>query len=400
LDNAPFGADFDPVDPGPMDVNILDIPVHYRDFADVFSKARADILPDKREFDCGIDLVDGKLPAVRPIYSLSPAEQAAQQLYLEEMLEKGFIRPSKSPLGFPQFFVKRRDSALRPCVDYRGLNAVTIKDRTPLPLINDLFDQTQGAKIFTKIDLRGAYNLVRIREGDEWKTAFRTSRGSYEYLVMPFGLTNAPAVFQRLMNHIMADIVGLYCGVFMDDILVFSKDETEHIKHVREILSRLRKHHLYVKFEKCLFHKDSVPFLGFIVSKAGISADPEKVRAIVDWKIPRSVRQVQSFLGLANYYRRFVPRFSTIALPLTNLTKKGVDYKWTDECQRAFNSMKKILTSAPVLTMANPNQPFFIHTDASSSSLGACLSQENETAREIRSWYSSAGFTFMLLSSS
>jgi hypothetical protein len=364
-------------------------PPQYADFMDVFSKEGADMLPEERPFDCAIDLIDESKPLpFKPIYNLSPPERKALREYISEYLAKGFIQPSKSPAGFPLFFVDKKDNTLRPCVDYRELNDATIKDRYPLPLIQDLIDRTAGAKIFTKIDLRGAYNLVRIKKGDEWKTAFRTREGLYEYLVMPFGLTNAPAVFQRLMNHIFSDILDVYCICFMDDILIFSPDEELHVKHVREVLSRLRANKLFAKLEKSKFHARSVEFLGFIISENSVSMDPRKIQDIMNWPTPSTVQDVQSFLGLANFYRQFIPHFADIAMPLTELTKKDVPFVWSPLCDDAMAKLRHTLSSEPVLITPDPSLGYTLHTDASDMAIGACLSQERDGILHPVAYYS------------
>jgi RNase H-like domain found in reverse transcriptase/Reverse transcriptase (RNA-dependent DNA polymerase)/Integrase zinc binding domain/Retroviral aspartyl protease len=353
------------------------IPQQYSEFVDVFSKTSAEMLPSERPFDCTIDLKDPEAPMpFKPIYNLSPKEQEAQKIYIQENLAKGFIRPSKSPAGSPQFFVAKKDGSLRPCVDYRELNALTIKDRTPLPLISDLIDRTAHAKIFTKIDLRGAYNLVRVKPGDEWKTAFRTRFGLFEYLVMPFGLTNAPAVFQRMMNTIFSDVIDVFVVIYLDDILVYSPDEESHVSHVRLVLSRLREYKLYAKLEKCEFHVSKVEFLGFVLSNGTVAMDPSKVSSVSTWPAPSSVREIQSFLGFVNFYRRFIPGFAKIAHPITSLTKKNTPFHWTVECQDAFEELKRLVTSQPILQTVDPSLPFVLQTDASDFAIGAVLSQK------------------------
>jgi hypothetical protein len=237
----------------------------------VFEKKNADTLPQHRPYDCGIELQEGAQPPFGPIYSLSQNELVALQDYLDENLVKNFIRHSKSHAGAPIVFVKKKDGSLRMCVDYCGLNKVTIKNQYPLPLISGLLNQLGQAKIHTKIDLRGMYNLVRIKEGDEWKTTFRTRYGHFEYNVMPFGLTNAPAIFQHLMNDVFREFLDDFVVCYLDDILVFSKNEEEHINHVRLVLEKLRTTGLYAKLEKCVFHQPQVEFLGYIISGEGLS---------------------------------------------------------------------------------------------------------------------------------
>lgn len=366
----------------PASLDMSSIPKAYQDLAYVFSKEGADLLPDERPFDCTIDLKDPSVPLpFKPIYNLSPREQQAQREYIAEQLQKGFIRHSKSPAGSPLFFVKKKDGSLRPCVDYQDLNDLTIKDRTPLPLINDLLDKIAGSKIFTKIDLRGAYNLVRIKKGDEWKTAFRTKYGLYEYLVMPFGLTNAPAVFQRMMNSIFSDMLDVFLVVYLDDMLIFSPDEQSHIRHVRAVLQRLKHNKLFAKLEKCEFHKPSVTFLGYVVSGEGVAADPEKVEAINKWPTPKKLKDVQAFLGFANFYRRFIPGFAEKARPITELTKKTKRFEWTNSAHSAMKEIIKSLTTAPVLKAADPNAPFILETDASDFAVGAVLLQIDKATK-------------------
>ena len=301
----------------------IQIPKKYQDYADVFDKVKASVLPKHRPYDCPIDLQPGKEPPWGPIYNLSPTELEVLREYIEENLAHGFIRHSKSPAGAPIFFVKKKDGSLRLVVDYRGLNKVTIRNRYALPLISNLLERIGGAKHFTKIDLRGAYNLVRIRPGDEWKTTFRTRYGHFEYTVMPFGLTNAPAVFQHMANDIFRDFLDIFLIIYLDDLLIYSKTQGEHDIHVRQVLERLRKYGLYAKLEKCSFDCKQVEFLGYTISSQGVFMDPAKVQTILEWKPPCSVRDVQCFLGFANFYRKFIHNYSSIVLPLTQLTKKN-----------------------------------------------------------------------------
>eukprot|EP00079_Xenopus_tropicalis_P038133 XP_017951904.1 PREDICTED: retrotransposon-like protein 1 [Xenopus tropicalis] len=252
------------------------LPAAYKDYIDVFSKKAAETLPPHRHYDCPIDLIPGSTPPRGRTYPLSLPEAQAMREYISENLERGFIRPSNSPAGAGFFFVGKKDGGLRPCIDYRGLNKITIKNRYPLPLISELFDRVKGANIYTKLDLRGAYNLIRIKEGDEWKTAFNTRDGHYEYLVMPFGLCNAPAVFQEFVNDIFRDLLGVFVVVYLDDILIFSSNLRDHRSHVKVVLQRLRENNLYAKLEKCTFEVNSVQFLGFHISSKGLEMDPEK----------------------------------------------------------------------------------------------------------------------------
>ena len=361
------------------------LPPQYAEFSDVFQKSNADKLPPHRPYDCAIDLLPGKQPPWGQIYSLSPDEQVLVQEYLEENLKKGFIQKSTSSAGAPIFFVdKEKDPkavgkapAKRLVVNYQGLDKVTEKFRYPLPLIKDLLDHLLGAKIFTKIDLRSAYNLLRIREGDEWKTAFRTKFGLYEYLVMPFGLANAPAYFQHFVNDIFTDVMGKFVVIYLDDFLIYSKDETSHQAHVREVLKRLRQHQLFAKLEKCQFGAPSIKFLGAQVSSYGVEPDVDKVRSIQEWPRPCTKKEVLSFLGVANYLRKFVDNYSKMAAPLHRLSHKDVPFLWTEECKAAFESIKSAITSAPVLAHADPSQPFWVETDASDFAVGGVLAQKD-----------------------
>jgi transposase InsO family protein len=356
----------------------VSLPTEYQEFADIFDKEKASRLPEHRPYDCPIDLVEGKQPPFGPIYSLSPSELETLRQYIDENLANGFIRHSRSPAGAPVFFVSKKDGALRMVVDYRGLNKITVPNRYPLPLIHEMLERLSGAKYFTKIDLRGAYNLVRIRPGDEWKTAFRTRYGHFEYTVMPFGLTNAPAVFQHMANDVFRDFLDLFVIIYLDDILVYSKTLEEHQQHVRQVLQRLREYGLYAKLEKCQFHQEQVEFLGYVVSSEGISMDPAKIRTILEWESPRSVRDVQCFLGFANFYRKFIDGYSKLALPLIRLTRKDIPFKWGIEAENAFTALKHAFTVAPILVHPDPAKAYIMEADASDFALGSILSQYGE----------------------
>uniref|UniRef100_A0A674P365 Gypsy retrotransposon integrase-like protein 1 n=1 Tax=Takifugu rubripes TaxID=31033 RepID=A0A674P365_TAKRU len=296
--------------------------------------------------------------------------------YIGESLASGLIRPSSSPVGAGFFFVQK-DGTLRPCIDYRSLNEITIKNKYPLPLLDAAFAPLHRAKVFSKLDLRSAYHLVRIREGDEWKTAFNTPLGHFEYLVMPFGLTNAPAVFQALINDVLRDMLNKFIFVYLDDILIFSESEEEHVQHVRLVLQRLLENRLFVKAEKCDFHTTSISFLGFVVARGQLSPDPAKVRAVMEWPTPSSRRQLQQFLGSANFYRRFIRDYSKVAAPLTRLTSTLLSFRWTPEAEAAFNRLKVLFSSSPILTHPDPSRQFVVEVDASDVGVGAVLSQRS-----------------------
>ncbi|CAO3619736.1 unnamed protein product [Cunninghamella blakesleeana] len=352
------------------------IPDKYKTLSSVFSKEEANILPQHRKYDMEIRLQEGTSPTWGPIYNLSEPELKALREYLDENLEKGFIKPSKSPAGAPILFVKKKDGSLRLCVDYRSLNKITIKNRYPLPLITEMIDRLKDATVFSKIDLRGAYNLVRIKPGDEWKTAFRTRYGHFEYNVMPFGLSNAPAVFQHMINDIFKDMLDRFVIAYLDDILVYSPNQETHDQHVYQVLERLKEYKLYAKLEKCSFDQQEVEFLGHVISPTGIGMDYNKIKSIQEWKPPTSVKELQVFLGFANYYRKFIKNYSKITVPLTKLlSKEKPVWEWTSESQSSFDKLKQLFCSAPILRHANITKSFILETDASDFAIGAVLSQ-------------------------
>ncbi|WVZ97379.1 hypothetical protein U9M48_042921 [Paspalum notatum var. saurae] len=287
--------------------------------------------------------------------------------------------PDVFPDELPVLLVEKKDTDVkRMCMDYRTLNKVTIKNKYPLPHIDDLFDQLQGACVFSKIDLKSGYHQLKIHPSDIPKTAFTTKYGLYEYIVMSIGLTNASAYFMQLMNLVFMDYLDKFVVVFIDDILIYSKTEAEHEEHLRLVLQRLREHKLYAKFSKCEFWIDEVRFLGHVVSKGGIAVDPSKVSTVTNWKVPEIPKEVRGFLGLARYYRRFIENFSKIAKPMTSLLEKDAEFKWTDAQQAAFDELKKRLTTAPVLTLPNQQKKFIVYCDASRDGLGCVMMQEGK----------------------
>ena len=352
--------------------SVSDIPT-VSDFPDVFPEELPG-LPPHGEIEFAIDVVPGATPASITPYKMAPLELKELKLQLQELLEKGFIRP----WGAPVLFVKKKDGTLQLCIDYRQLNKLTVKNKYLLPRIDDLFDQLKGASIFSKIDLRSGYHQLRIKDVDVHKKAFRTRYGHYEFLVMPFGLTNAPAAFMDLMNRVFRPYVDQFVVVFIDDILVYSKDRESHDTHLQVVLETLRKEQLYAKLRKCEFWKNEVSFLGHIVSKEGIRVDLKKIEVVVEWKPQRNVTEVRSFLGLAGYYRRFVKEFSMTAAPMTRLLQKNVKYEWSEKCQRSFDKLKAFLTEAPVLTQPTCGREYVIFSDASLNGLGCVLMQEGK----------------------
>ncbi|WVZ81282.1 hypothetical protein U9M48_028675, partial [Paspalum notatum var. saurae] len=289
--------------------------------------------------------------------------------FIPGTLEKGFIRPSSSPWGCPALFVEKKDQGGKS----RPLNAVTVKNKYLLPHIDILFDQLAGAKVFSKIDLRSGYYQIKIREEDIPKTAFSTRYGLYEYLVMSFGLTNAPAFFIYMMNLVFMNELDKFVVVFIDDILIYSKNEEEHVEHLRIVLARLREHKLYAKFSKCAFWLREVSFLGHIMSEKGVPVDPSKVEDVLNWKQPETVTEIRSFLGLAGYYRRFINDFSKTSKPMTSLTKKNAKY-----------TLKKLPTSVLVPAQPDITKPFDVYCDASGNGLGCVLIVIAYASRQLR----------------
>ncbi|GJY18140.1 putative reverse transcriptase domain-containing protein [Tanacetum coccineum] len=264
------------------------------------------------------------------------------------------------------------------CIDYRELNKLTVKNRYPLPRIDDLFDQLQGSSVYSKIDLRSGYHQLRVRNEDIPKTAFRTRYGHYEFQVMPFGLTNAPAVFMDLMNRVCRPYLDKFVIVFIDDILIYSKTKEEHDVHLRLILELLKKEELYAKFSKCDFWLSKVQFLGHVIDSEGIHVDPAKIESIKDWESPKTPTEIRQFLGLAGYYRRFIEGFSKIAKPMTKLTQKSVKFNWGEKEETAFQTLKQKLCSAPILALPEGSENFVVYCDASHKGLGAVLMQKEK----------------------
>jgi Reverse transcriptase (RNA-dependent DNA polymerase)/RNase H-like domain found in reverse transcriptase/Integrase zinc binding domain/Chromo (CHRromatin Organisation MOdifier) domain/Integrase core domain len=358
------------------DPDLSQIPPEYHEFAEVFSKKESDKLPQHRPYDHRIELEEGATPpSVQPIYRLTPEELDVLRKYIDEHLIKGSLRPSNSPCGAPVLFVKKPDGSLRLCVDYRGLNKLTIKNRYPLPLIGELLDRLSKAKYFTKFDVRDGFNRLRIAPGEEWKTAFRCRYGLFEYTVMPFGLCNAPGTFQHYMNDTFHDFLDEFLIVYLDDLLIYSKTLKEHKQHVRKVLERLRDAGLYLKPSKCVFHVEEVTFLGFVIGPDGVKMDPAKVEAITSWPTPRSVHDIRVFLGLASFYRRFIDNFSGIVAPLTNLLKKGKRFHWDKSTQKAFEKLRASFTTAPILRHFDPSLEVILETDASDRAMGGAISQ-------------------------
>ena len=370
----------EPLEGSSSPANVTDhlkfIPQKLMPWADsVFSPSEFDRLPPHRPYDVDIELEEGKVPPFGPLYRLTPAERDALAEHLTTNLKRGHIRCSSSSAAAPVLFIRKKTGELRLCVDFRGLNAITKKNRYPLPLVSDLLDRVQGCKVFSVIDLKSAYSHIRIKEGDEWKTAFRTPYGLFEHLVTPYGLTNAPAAFQAFIQDTLRDFLDIFCVVYLDDILIFSRSQAEHDIHVAKVLDRLREALLCANPTKCEFDKSEVEYLGYIIGADGIRMNPKKLETITSWPIPTNVKEVQSFLGFANFYRRFINGYSRLTLPLTNLTHKSAVFDFSGPPLAAFETLKQKFIAAPILCHFDPSSPTTVSTDASDFALSAVVQQ-------------------------
>lgn len=332
-------------------------------------------MPPPRTVDHRIDETPDSTPPSRQPYRLAPPEMEALRQRIQELIEMGHIRPSTSPYGAPVLFVKKKDGTLRLCIDYRALNKQTIRNSAPIPRIDEIFDQLRNAQYFTKLDLDSAYHQVRVAPDHIHKTAFNCQFGHYEFLVMTFGLTNAPATFQSLMTATLRPFLNKFVVVYLDDILIYSQTPEEHAEHIRTVLTTLRQNQLFAKLKKCTFGASEVEYLGHIITNQGIKTDPIKTKAVQEWPVPKDVHELRAFLGLANYYRRFVHHYSHIAVPLTQLLHKEIPWLWTTKHQIAFETLKQHLVKAPILRLFDPNLPTRLQTDSSDFALGATLLQ-------------------------
>jgi hypothetical protein len=344
---------------------------------DVFPQELPGIPPD-REIEFTIDLKPGTTPISQAPYKMCPNELKELKEQLDELESKGFIQEIISPWGSPVIFVDKRDGGRRMCGYFRNLNNVTIKNKYRLPRIQDLFDQVHGAGVFSQIDLRFCYHQIKIKPEDVPNTAFVSRYGHHEYLVIPFGLTNAPAIFMNLMNTIFMPYLDKFVIVFIDDILIYSKNKEDHDKHLRIALQVLREHQLYAKFSKCEFWLDQVEFLGHVISKEGIAVNPSKVQSVLDWQAPTNVKEIRGFLGMAGYYQRFIEGFSKIAGLMTKLLWKNTPFEWSDKCEESFQELKKKLTTAPILAVPETGKDYTIYCDASKNGLGYVLMQDQK----------------------
>ncbi|WVZ69420.1 LOW QUALITY PROTEIN: hypothetical protein U9M48_018208 [Paspalum notatum var. saurae] len=332
-------------------------------------------LPPVRSCAHTIPLIPGAQPfRLRP-YRYNPAQKDEIERQVTELLRSGFIKESNSPFASPVLLVRKKTGDWRLCVDFRRLNALTVKNKFPLPVIDELLDELVGAQWFSTLDLASGFHQILMAEEDRYKTAFQTHHGHYEYSVMPYGVTGGPATFQHEMNTVLAPFLRKFAVVFIDDVLIYSKTWDSHLNHLQQVFSALHQHQFKVKLSKCAFAKQEISYLGYVVSYKGVSTDPKKIDTVLHWPVPTSVKELKSFLGLAGYYRKFVKNFGLISKPLNNLLKKGELYVWTVYHEEAFQTLKEALTSAPVLALPDFQQTFVIETDASDKGIGAVLQQ-------------------------
>ena len=358
------------------------VPQRFHKYLKVFEKKDSERMLMRKTWDHAIDLREEFVPKKRKIYPLSKVEREEVQEFVKDQLRKGYIRPSKSPQISLVFFVLKKDGKKRMVQDYRYLNSWTIKNNYPLPLISDLIDSIEKKKVFTKMDLMWEYNNIRIKEGDEWKAAFSTPEGLFEPMVMFFGLTNSPATFQAMMNDLLRDlVVEEKVAVFIDNIMVATEIKEEHDEIVEKVLRRLEENDLFVKPEKCVWKVREVGFLEVIIGKDGVRMEKEKVQGVIEWPIPRNIKDIQKFLGLANYYQWFVKDFAMIAKPLHKTTRKGKKWKWGEKQQKAFEELKRRFTMEPVLVTPDLDKEMRVEANASDFAMGGVLLMKCEDER-------------------
>jgi hypothetical protein len=347
----------------------------------VFPKELPHGIPPDKHVSASIPLEPGARPVFRPMFRYSPLELEEIKRQVNELLSKGLIEPSSSPFGAPVLFVRKKDGTLRMCIDYRALNKVTVKNKYPLPRIDDLLDRLHGARMFSSLDLMSGYHQIRITADDVPKTAFRTPFGHYQFLVLPFGLTNAPAIFQSTMNDMLREYINRFVVVYLDDVLIFSRTPNEHREHLRLVLDKLREHRFYAKLSKCEFFKPQVHFLGHVISSEGVQVDPKKTAAVQEWPVPTGddrLHQLRAFLGLTNYFRKFIQGYASMVAPLTALLSTKTQWVWGAREQAAFDAVKQALLQPPVLTLPDFSKPFEVICDASGTGLGAVLLQDEK----------------------
>lgn len=352
-----------------------------KEYPDVFPASLPPGLPPKRSVEHEIELEPGAKPSFQPHRRMSPLDLDELRVHLKELVELGHIRPSSSPYGSPVLFAKKAGEVKRRlCIDYRDLNSKTIKNRYPIPKIEELIDRLQGARYITKLDLASGYHQIRMRTTDIEKTCFTTRYGNFEFLVMPFGLTNAPSTFMMMINNVLHPYTDEFVLAYLDDLLIYSKTLQEHQKHVRLVLDKLRSEKLYCKISKCMLVQQEVPFVGYIIGKSGIRVDPKKVEAVKNWKQPTTLTETRAFLGFVGFYRKFINNHSKVVSPITDLVKTVNNpypkFTWTEKATEAFLKIKEMLCNAPVLAIADPKLPYTLQTDSSGYSVGAVLMQD------------------------
>ena len=354
------------------------LPLQYAKYAKVFNESKEGELPPRRPFDHGIDLKETFVPKVAKSYPMNPKEMEACKAFTDEHLKSGKIRKSQPPQASLFFFVQKKDGGLHSCQDYRYLNEHTVKNACPLPLILTLIDKLKGAKYFSKMDIRWGYNNIHIKDGDKWKAAFTTPFGLYEPLVMFFGQCNSLLTFQAFMDSTFRDmIMEGWLIIYMDDVLVFTETLEECQEQTKRVLDRMEEENLHLKLAKCTFNQTEVEYLGLVVRDGEVLMDPTKLKAVEQWKPPKSVKAVRSFIGFCNFYQKFIPNFSALTRPLHDLTRKGVSFRWGKEQDNAFIKLKEMFLSAPVIKMPDTTKPFFIMTNASLTASGGILMQKD-----------------------
>lgn len=331
-------------------------------------------LPPPRNIQHHIHLLPPATPVNVCPYRYPHFQKAEIEKQISAMLEENLIQPSHSPFSSPILLVKKKDGSWRCCVDYRALNAVTVKDRFPMPTIDELLDDLGRASWFFKLDLRQGFHQIRMVEDDVHKTAFRTHQGHYEFRVMPFGLCNAPSTFQAATNDTLIPFLRKYVAVFFDNILVYSSDLPSHLHHLDSVLATLSERQFLLRRSKCLFAQNQLNYLGHIISAKGIAPDLDKIAAMLEWPISVSPTALRGFMGLTGFYRKFIKGYAAIASPLTSLMRKD-QFQWSPEAQQAFSTLQQAMVSAPVLATPDFSLPFIIETDASASAMGAVLIQ-------------------------
>ena len=354
------------------------LPPPLHDIAELFDSRKADELPPHRDSDFEFHLKPGMSPPAGPLYSMSQDELRVLQKFLNKNLTKGFIRASSSPAAAPVLFAKKPGGGLCFCMDYQALNKITIKNWYPLPLVQETLAQLSHAKLYTKLDVIAAFNRICVKEGHKWMTAFNTRYGLFELLVMPFGLSNAPATFQAYINKVLHPFLDVFCTAYIDNILIYSDDLTSYHKHVRLVCQALQNAGLQCDIWKCEFEVTEVKYLGLIISTSGVRIDPAKVECVTNWKEPQDVKEIQNFLGFANFYRRFIRNFSKLVKSLNDLTKKDIKFCWSETCQTNFDKLKVAFISAPILAHFDPAKQCFVETDASDFVSSGILSQRDE----------------------